>query len=256
VTLLDVSGLEVRHGQLPAVSDLDLVLERGQTLAVIGANGAGKSTLLRCLAGVLPAARGRVLLDGRDVTRLPAHRRVAAGIAMVPEGRRLFPSLTVEENLLTGTYRARPGPWDVASVMGLFPWMVDRRRQNAGVLSGGEQQAVAIGRALVSNPQVLLLDEVSLGLAPVVVQRIYEVLPRILMAGTSVLLVEQDVSQALRVADRVQCLLEGRVVLEGAPSDLSAAAVERAYFGLGPRAESTEPTEAAAGPPHPSGGAR
>jgi branched-chain amino acid transport system ATP-binding protein len=236
MSLLEVRGLEVRHGQLPAIRDLDLTLEPGQILAVIGANGAGKSTLLRCLAGVLPAHRGSVVLDGRDVTRLPAHRRVAAGIAMVPEGRRLFPSLSVEENLLTGTYRARPGPWDVASVMHLFPWMDDRRTQDAGVLSGGEQQAVAIGRALVSNPAVLLLDEVSLGLAPVVVHRIYEVLPRILQSGTSVLLVEQDVSQALRIADRVQCLLEGRVVLEGAPADLAPEDVEQAYFGLAARA--------------------
>jgi branched-chain amino acid transport system ATP-binding protein len=240
VSLLEVQGLEVRHGQLPAIRDLDLSVEPGQILGVIGANGAGKSTLLRCLAGVLPAHRGSVVLDGQDVTRLPAHRRVAVGIAMVPEGRRLFPSLSVEENLLTGTYRARPGPWDVPSVMSLFPWMRDRRRQGAGVLSGGEQQAVAIGRALVSNPQVLLLDEVSLGLAPVVVHRIYQVLPRILDAGTSVLLVEQDVSQALRVADRVQCLLEGRVVLEGAPADLAPEDVEQAYFGLGARAEAGE----------------
>jgi branched-chain amino acid transport system ATP-binding protein len=232
VSLLEVSDLHVHHGQLAAVSGVDLTLEEGQTLAVIGANGAGKSTLLRTLAGVLRPTSGTVRLDGVDVTRVPAHRRVGLGIAMVPEGRRLFPSLSVEENLLTGTYRARQGPWDMAAVMQLFGWMADRRKQLAGLLSGGEQQAVSIGRALLTNPRVLLLDEVSLGLAPVVVRRIYEVLPTILSAGTTVLLVEQDVSQALRVADRVQCLLEGRVVLEGHPADLSPEQVERAYFGL------------------------
>ena len=251
MSLLEVTDLHVHHGQLAAVSGVNLALEEGQTLAVIGANGAGKSTLLRTLAGVLRPTSGSVRLDGEDVTRVPAHRRVGLGIAMVPEGRRLFPSLSVEENLLTGTYRARPGPWDLPSVLQLFSWMADRRKQIAGLLSGGEQQAVSIGRALLTNPRVLLLDEVSLGLAPVVVRRIYEVLPTILAAGTTVLLVEQDVSQALRVADRVQCLLEGRVVLEGDPADLSPAQVERAYFGLGTShsgaPSSTEPNQTPAG---------
>jgi branched-chain amino acid transport system ATP-binding protein len=232
MSLLEVTDLEVRHGQLAAVNGLDLAVSEGVTLAVIGANGAGKSTLLRAVAGVLRPSRGSIRLDGRDITAMPAHERVAAGIALVPEGRRLFPSLTVEENLLVGTYSRRPGPWSVARVRELFPWMAERRRQVASQLSGGEQQAVAIGRALVSNPRLLLLDEVSLGLAPVIVRRIYEVLPEILATGTTVLLVEQDVSQALRVADRVQCLLEGRSVLEGAPGELTPEAIERAYFGL------------------------
>ncbi|HEV7755898.1 MAG TPA: ABC transporter ATP-binding protein [Mycobacteriales bacterium] len=234
MTLLEVSDLEVRHGQLAAVNGLDLSVSDGVTLAVIGANGAGKSTLLRALAGVLRPSRGTIRFDGQDITAMPAHRRVAAGIALVPEGRRLFPSLTVEENLLVGTYRKRPGPWTIARVQELFPWMVERRRQVASQLSGGEQQAVAIGRALVSNPRLLLLDEVSLGLAPVIVRRIYEVLPEILDAGTTVLVVEQDVSQALRVADRVQCLLEGRSVLEGTPAELTPDQIEQAYFGLPP----------------------
>jgi branched-chain amino acid transport system ATP-binding protein len=221
MSLLEVIDLQVRHGQLAAVNGLDLAVSEGVTLAVIGANGAGKSTLLRALAGVLRPSRGTIRFDGRDITAMPAHERVAAGIALVPEGRRLFPSLTVEENLLVGTYRRRPGPWSVARIQELFPWMVERRRQAASQLSGGEQQAVAIGRALVSNPRLLLLDEVSLGLAPVIVA-----------TGTTVLLVEQDVSQALRVADRVQCLLEGRSVLEGAPGELTPEAIERAYFGL------------------------
>jgi branched-chain amino acid transport system ATP-binding protein len=230
--LLSVRGLSVHHGQLRAVADLDLDVAPGETVAVIGANGAGKSTLLSALAGTLRPSAGTIRFDGRDVTALPAHRRVAAGICMVPEGRRLFPSLTVEENLQTGAYRRRPGPWTVEAVMELFPWMRERRDQGAAKLSGGEQQAVAIGRALVGNPRLLLLDEVSLGLAPVIVQRIYELMPRILEQGTSVLLVEQDVGQALKVADRVHCLLEGRVALTGRPGELTAEQVEQAYFGL------------------------
>jgi branched-chain amino acid transport system ATP-binding protein len=233
MSLLSVRGLDVDHGQLRAVSSFDVELDKGEVLAVIGANGAGKSTLLRTLAGLIAPSAGTITLAGKDITRLPAYKRVSAGIALVPEGRRLFPSLTVEENLLTGTYRKRPGPWSVERVYELFPWMADRRKQSAAQLSGGEQQSVAIGRALVSNPDLLLIDELSLGLAPVVVRRIYEVLPGIVEAGTTALIVEQDVSQAMRVADRVHCLLEGRSVLEGRPSDLSAEQVEHAYFGIG-----------------------
>ncbi|MGI5158517.1 ABC transporter ATP-binding protein [Microbispora sp. CA-102843] len=233
MTLLSVRDLTVHHGQLCAVDGLSLELEKGEVLAIIGANGAGKSTLLRTLAGLNTPTSGSVHLGGRDITRLPAHRRVSEGIALVPEGRRLFRSLTVEENLLTGAYRKRPGPWTVVRVYELFPWMADRRRQNASQLSGGEQQSVAIGRALLSNPDLLLIDELSLGLAPVIVRRIYEVLPGIVGAGTTALIVEQDVSQAMRVADRVHCLLEGRSVLEGRPRDLTAEQVEHAYFGIG-----------------------
>jgi branched-chain amino acid transport system ATP-binding protein len=240
--LLEVEGLTVHHGQLAAVVDLDLSVAAGETLAVIGANGAGKSTLLRAIAGANKPTTGTVRLNGVDITAWPAHRRVAEGVALVPEGRRLFPSLSVEENLLTGAYRTRPGPWSVPRVMELFPWMVERRRQRSTQLSGGEQQAVALSRALVANPSLLLLDEVSLGLAPLVVRRIYEILPEIVAAGTTVLLVEQDVSQAMRVADRVQCLLEGRSVLAGRPADLARDQVERAYFGL-----RDEPEPAAAG---------
>lgn len=232
MTLLNVHGLDVHHGQLQAVRSLDLTLEEGEVLAVIGANGAGKSTLLRALAGGNTPTAGRIVFAGSDVTRLPAHRRVAAGIALVPEGRRLFRSLTVEENLLTGGYRGRPGPWTLQRVYELFPWMADRRRQNSANLSGGEQQSVAIGRALMSNPKLILIDELSLGLAPVIVRRIYDVLPTIVENGTSALIVEQDVSQALQVADKVQCLLEGRSVLSGSPGELTPNAIEQAYFGL------------------------
>jgi branched-chain amino acid transport system ATP-binding protein len=231
--LLTVSGLTVKYGQLTAVRGVTLSVEEGQTLAIIGANGAGKSTLLKTIAGSLRAAAGSVVLDGVDITRLAAHRRVIDGLALVPEGRRLFPSLTVEENLLVGTYRRRDGAWNLERVYELFPWMPQRRAQSAALLSGGEQQAVAIGRALVSNPRLLMIDELSLGLAPVVVERIYSLLPQVLAAGTSVLLVEQDVSQALRVADRVHCLLEGRTVLEGTPRQFSSDEIQAAYFGLG-----------------------
>ncbi|HET8560510.1 MAG TPA: ABC transporter ATP-binding protein [Marmoricola sp.] len=233
MSLLEVHQLTVHHGQLRAVDCLSLAVAEGEVLAVIGANGAGKSTLLRALAGLNPPTSGTIHLGGRDITRLAPHRRVTEGVALVPEGRRLFGSLTVEENLLTGTYRKRPGPWNLARVYELFDWMADRRRQSAAQLSGGEQQAVALGRALLCNPRLLLVDELSLGLAPVVVRRIYEVLPDIVRAGTSALVVEQDVSQALRVADRVHCLLEGRSVLEGRPAELSAEQVEHAYFGIG-----------------------
>ena len=233
MTLLSISDLTVHHGQLRAIDGLSLDLVEGEVLAVIGANGAGKSTFLRALAGLNMPTSGTVRLRDQDITRLPPHRRVTAGVALVPEGRRLFGSLTVEENLLTGTYRKRPGPWTVAKVYELFPWMPDRRRQSAAQLSGGEQQSVAIGRALLSNPDLLLIDELSLGLAPVVVRRIYEVLPEIVGAGATALIVEQDVSQAMRVADRVHCLLEGRSVLEGRPQDLTAEQIEHAYFGIG-----------------------
>jgi len=232
VSLLEVAELNVHHGQLLALRDFSITVEEGQTVAVIGANGAGKSTLLGALAGLNRATSGTVHFEGRDITRLPAHKHVAAGITLVPEGRRLFKSLTVEENLRTGTYRARSGPWSVERVMDLFDWMPSRRDQNASQLSGGEQQAVAIGRALVGNPKLLLIDELSLGLAPIVVQKIYRVLPRIIEEGTSVLIVEQDVSQALRIADHVQCLLEGRTVLEGRPSDFTMQQIENAYFGI------------------------
>lgn len=235
--LLDVRALTAHHGQLRALTGVSLSVFPGDVYAIIGANGAGKSTLLRSIAGLHRPTTGSILLDGADVTSQRPERRVAAGIAMVPEGRRLFGSLTVEENLLVGSSYARPGPWTVERVYELFSWMRERRTQRAAQLSGGEQQAVAIGRALVTNPRVLLLDELSLGLAPVVVRRIYSTLPELLAGGITVLLVEQDVSQALHVASRIHCLLEGRTTLEGSPEGVSPQRIESAYFGLAGQGE-------------------
>ena len=215
--LLEVRDLVVHHGQLRALSGISLTVYPGEVYALIGANGAGKSTLLRTIAGLHHPTSGSVSYEGRDVTGLRPEKRATAGIVMVPEGRRLFPSLTLEENLKVGSSFARKGPWNIERVYELFPWMKERRGQKTAQMSGGEQQSVAIGRALVANPRVLLLDELSLGLAPVIVQRIYAMLPQVLESGITVLLVEQDVSQALRVATHLQCLLEGHTTLEGTP---------------------------------------
>jgi branched-chain amino acid transport system ATP-binding protein len=231
--LLEVRELTVCHGQLEAVCALSLSVNAGEVVGIIGANGAGKSTLLRTIAGLHKPAAGSVLLDGQDITRLTPDRRVAAGLVLVPEGRRLFASLNVEENLLAGCYRARPGPWDMARVLRLFPWMEERKRQPASQLSGGEQQAVAISRALLANPRVLMLDEPSLGLSPLALRRIYAVLPELVGSGLGVLLVEQDVRQALRATNWLKCLLEGRQTLEGPPAELDVDQIEAAYFGTG-----------------------
>jgi branched-chain amino acid transport system ATP-binding protein len=230
--LLEVTDLTVHHGQLRALDAISLRVYPGEVYAIIGANGAGKSTLLRTIAGLHHPTTGWVRFDGTDMTTLRPERRARQGIVMVPEGRRLFGSLSVEENLKVGATYARQGPWTIDGVYETFDWMRERRNQRAAQLSGGEQQTVAIGRALVANPRVLLLDELSLGLAPLIVQRIYGMLPQILASGLTVLLVEQDVSQALRVASHIHCLLEGRTTLEGRPADVTAEQVEAAYFGL------------------------
>ena len=230
MSVLAVRQLDVRHGLLPAVRDVSLELSEGETVALVGANGAGKSTLLRAIAGAHRPAGGRIEFDGRDITRLPAHKRVSLGIALVPEGRHLFPSLTVEENLLVA---ARPGAWTLARVLEAFPLLPPRRRHRAATLSGGERQATAIGRALMSNPRLLLLDEVSLGLAPVAVQDVYRSLQSVIDSGTTIVLVEQDLKRALSTSRRVLCMLEGRIVLEGEAASLSREQVTQAYFGLG-----------------------
>jgi len=232
VTLLAVEDLDCRYGLLQAVRGVSFEIGSGETVALIGANGAGKTTMLRSIAGAHRPHAGRVVLHGVDVTGFSAHRRVAAGIALVPEGRRLFPGLTVEENLRVASARRRAGRWNVRSVLDVFPMLAQRLHMPAATLSGGEQQAVAIGRALMSNPRVLLLDEVSLGLAPVVVDSVYRSLREIIAEGTTVILVEQDLTRALKFAGRVLCMLEGRIVLQGDASSFDRDAIVHAYFGL------------------------
>jgi branched-chain amino acid transport system ATP-binding protein len=232
VSLLEVRDLDVHYGDFQAIYSLDVSLAEGETLAVIGANGAGKSTLMKAIAGLLRPTEGEIQFDGRSVVGMPAFKRVALGIALTPEGRKIFRSLSVEENLLVGAHTKRKGPWNLKTVYEAFPLVADRKDRLGVNLSGGEQQAAAIGRALMSNPRLLLLDEVSLGLAPVVVEQIYAALPAVTAQGTTVLVVEQDVNQSMRVADRIQCLLEGRTVLEGVPSDLSRDQIAAAYFGI------------------------
>jgi branched-chain amino acid transport system ATP-binding protein len=232
VSLLSVERIDARHGLLQAVREVSLEIEEGETLALVGANGAGKTTLLRTIAGAHRPAGGRIRFDGRDITGVPAHRRVKMGIALVPEGRRLFPELTVEENLRVAQAAGRAGRWNVDAVIDTFPLLAKLRDHPAASLSGGEQQATAIGRALMTNPRLLLLDEVSLGLAPVVVEEVYRSLQALIEAGATILLVEQDLGRAMSVASRVVCMLEGRVVLEGGAGELSREQVTDAYFGL------------------------
>ncbi len=230
MSLLELSELDVRHGLLHAVRALSLAVEEGEVMALIGANGAGKSTLLRTIAGAHRPAHGSVVFGGLDVTRLPAYKRVGLGIGLVPEGRHLFLSLTVEENLRVA---ARPGYWTLERVLEAFPLLAERRRSRAVNLSGGERQATAVGRTLMANPQLLLLDEVSLGLAPVAVDDLYRSLATVIEQGTTILLVEQDLGRAMGIAQRVVCMLEGSLVLEGDSGALSREQVTDAYFGLG-----------------------
>ncbi len=233
MSLLAVESLDARHGLLQAVREVSFELEEGQTLALVGANGAGKTTLLRAIAGAHAPASGRVVFDGRDITSMPAYRRVRSGITLVPEGRRLFTGLTVEENLTLAAGSGRRGPWTVDAVIDVFPMLGPLRRKKAGSLSGGEQQATAIGRALMTNPRLLLLDEVSLGLAPVAVEGVYRSLRTLIEGGSTILLVEQDLARAMEVSNRIVCMLEGRIVLEGQAGELTREQIVEAYFGLG-----------------------
>jgi branched-chain amino acid transport system ATP-binding protein len=232
VSVLTVEKLVARHGLLVAVREVSLSVGEGEVLALVGANGAGKTTLLRTVAGAHPVASGSVRLHDEDVSGLPAHKRVARGLVLVPEGRRLFPEMTVEENLLVAGARARAGRWNLETVLDAFPLLKPLRHKRASALSGGEQQATSIGRALMTNPRLLLIDEVSLGLAPVAVDMVYESLATLIREGATIVLVEQDLQRALSVADRVVCMLEGRAVLAAATGEVTREQVTEAYFGL------------------------
>ena len=232
MSLLEVESASVYYEDFQALYDINLKVEEGEIYAVIGANGAGKSTLLRTISGVLHPRRGRVLFEGKPIDHMPTHLRVTHGISMVPEGRRVFPSLTVKENLEIGGYRKRTGPWTEEKIFDLFPLLVPLRKRQASSLSGGEQQALAIGRSLMSNPKLILMDEVSLGLAPVVIRRIYDAFQTLLDSGSTILVVEQDVQHVLTVATHVACFLEGRIALQGAPSELTNEQITGAYFGV------------------------
>jgi branched-chain amino acid transport system ATP-binding protein len=229
--LLQLDELDVFHGDLQAVFGISLQLDAGEALALIGANGAGKSTLLRAITGLTPARRGSLRFDGQALAGLSAERIAALGIALVPEGRQLFPSLSVEENLLMGTLVRRTGRWNLATVYELFPVLSEFRQRPATLLSGGQQQMVAIGRALMANPKLLLCDELSLGLAPVVVDEIYRAFARIRGEGLAIVLVEQDVARACAVSDRLVCLLKGRVTLAGESQGQPRERIAAAYFG-------------------------
>jgi branched-chain amino acid transport system ATP-binding protein len=232
MSILELKDLNVFYGDFQALFSISLEVDEGHTFACIGANGGGKSTLLKTIAGLLHPQSGDLLFQGERINNVPAHSRVGMGIALVPEGRRVFPSLSVRENLQIGAYGGRPGEWNVESVLELFPLLNPLLKRQASSLSGGEQQALAIGRALMSNPQLILMDEVSLGLAPVVIKRIYEAMVQLVGRGATILVVEQDVQHVLTVADYVACFLEGRISLEGKPAGLSNEAITAAYFGM------------------------
>ena len=230
--LLEIDSIDAFYGDFQALAGVSLRVDPGQVVAVIGANGAGKSTLLRSISGLMHPRRGAIRFEGADISLTSAFNVVKAGIAMVPEGRRLFPSLSVEENLLIGAQSRRAGPWTLTRVYELFPVLAERRHLPATALSGGQQQMAAIGRALMANPKLLLCDEISLGLAPIIVREIYARLSEIVREGISVIAVEQDIVQALRAASYVYCLQEGRVALQGRAAQLTRADISAAYFGV------------------------
>jgi branched-chain amino acid transport system ATP-binding protein len=230
--IVAVENVEAWYGDAKVLHGVSLNLKQGEVLALIGANGAGKSTLLKCICGQIPKKTGAIRFRGEAIGTLAANDIVKKGIAMVPEGRRLFPSLSVEENLLLGGTVKRDGHWSLKAIYDLFPVLRERRNTPSTSLSGGQQQMVAIGRALMSNPEVILLDELSLGLAPVIIKDIYELLPKIVGSGLSAILVEQDVTRALATANHFLCMQEGRISLEGAPDAFTRDQISAAYFGM------------------------
>lgn len=229
--LLEIEGLRVFYGQFQALHGMSLTLGPGEIVSIIGANGAGKSSLLKAIVGQVDRIEGRIRFDGEDVAGRPTAAIVSGGICLVPEGRRLFASLTVEENLTIGWEVGRRGTIGFEEVYRYFPLLRERRRQKARELSGGQQQMVALGRALLGNPRLLLCDEISLGLAPTVINSLYAIIPEIRDRGIGIIVVEQDITRSLAVADRFYCLLEGKVNLAGRPSETTREIVAKHYFG-------------------------
>lgn len=230
--ILNIQGLNAFYGDFQALYGVDMKVDEGEVLAIIGANGAGKTTLMRSITGLLKNDPGQISYHGKDISALRADEVAARGLAMVPEGRQLFPSLSVRENLMIGAQVGRKGPWDLNAVYKLFPILEERKDQASTSLSGGQQQMVAIGRALMANPDLILFDEISLGLAPIIIKDIYDALPGIIGEGMSAVIVEQDITKALAVSSRVYCLQEGRVSLEGKADTVSREDISRAYFGI------------------------
>jgi len=231
-TLLAVRNVSVFYGNFRALDHVDISVNAGEIVSIIGANGSGKSTLLKAIIGQGERVEGTISFDGDNVVGRTTREIVASGIMLVPEGRRLFPSLTVEENLRLGWEVGRKGDIGFADIWKQFPTLEERRKQKAGSLSGGQQQMVALGRALLANPRLLLCDEISLGLAPFVVNELYELIPRIRARGIGILVVEQDIDRSLAVADRFYCLLEGKVSLTGRPATVDRDLVMKHYFGI------------------------
>jgi branched-chain amino acid transport system ATP-binding protein len=230
--LLAVEGVSVFYGNFRAIDHVDIAVGAGEIVSIIGANGAGKSTLLKAIIGQADRVDGSINFAGDDIVGRTTEAIVASGVMLVPEGRRLFPSLTVEENLRLGWDVGRKGEIGFTDIWRLFPMLQERKRQKAGSLSGGQQQMVALGRALLANPRLLLCDEISLGLAPLVVNELYTLIPGIKKRGIGILIVEQDIERSLAVADRFYCLLEGKVSLAGRPGEVTRDLVMKHYFGV------------------------
>jgi len=230
--LLNIAKLDAHYGDFQALYGVDMHIGKGEVLAVIGANGAGKSTLLRSISGLIQNGNEQIKFKDSDISGLRADEIARLGLALVPEGRQLFPSLSVEENLIIGGRLERPGPWNLDSVYALFPILAERRNFPSTALSGGQQQMVAIGRALMANPELIMFDEISLGLAPIIIGEIYKALPDVVGEGVSAIIVEQDISKALSISSRVYCLQEGRVALEGSSDTITREEISQAYFGV------------------------
>ena len=234
-TLLDLSGIRTGYGRIEALHGLDVTIDKGETVALVGANGAGKSTLLRVISGLQPLSAGTVTFDGQDLARCKAADRVHRGIVQVPEGRQVFAGLSVEDNLTLGAFsrrRDKTVPDDLDAMYQRFPILKEKRRLHAGNLSGGQQQMLAIGRALMSTPKLLLLDEPSLGLAPIIIQQIFDIIEQLRKDGVTIFLVEQNANQALKLADRGYVLENGRIVMQGSGQELlTDPKVRDAYLG-------------------------